>query len=74
MIEYSRNLNYGPPNTELTVDVYFNGAQDGLGWVAPEPSPRAKRVTGEIRGSSRGDKLHEFVFLKPEVIGRSEIV
>lgn len=74
MIEYSRNLNYGPPNTELTADVHLNGVQDGPGWVAPDPLPRAKKVTGEIWGSRRGNKLHEFVFLKPEVIGRSQNV
>lgn len=67
-IEYNRSLNYGPPNTELTADVYFGGVFDG-GWIPPDPSPRAKKVTGDIWGSRRGNKLHNFTFSKPELIG-----
>lgn len=68
-IEYSRDLDYGPPNTELSVDVYFGGVFDGPGWIAPDPSPRAKKVVGEIMGSRQGDKIHTYAFSKPEIIG-----
>jgi len=68
-IEYSRNLNYGPPATELVVDVGFDGVQAGPGWIAPDPEPGKKKVIGEIWGARHGDKLHKFAFTKPELIG-----
>lgn len=69
-IEYSRPLNYGPKDAELTVDVFFDGKFSD-GWIAPDPEPRARKVSGEIRGSRRGNELHHFVFSEPEIIGAS---
>lgn len=71
LIEYSRNLDYGPLNTELSVDVYFGGIPDFPGWIAPDPAPRAKKVTGKILGSRRGGSLHKYMFSEPELIGPS---
>ena len=70
-IEYSRNLNFGPPDTELVADVYIGGVFDGPGWIAPDPLPRSRKVTGEIWGSRRGNKLHHYTFSKPDLIGSS---
>jgi hypothetical protein len=67
-IEYDSNTNNSPPNTELAVDVYFNGIFDG-GWLARDPSPRAKKVCGKIQGSRRGNRLHKFTFTNPELVG-----
>ena len=72
-IQYSRRLDYGPPDTELTVDGYFDGESND-GWIASNPRPRAKKVDGEIRGSRRGNNLHPFVFSNPEIIGSSQNV
>ena len=70
-IEYTRNLNYGPPDAELGVDVYFGDVFDGPGWIARDPSPRAKQVTGEIYGSRNGNKSYNYGFSMPELIGSS---
>ena len=56
------------------MDVYFGGVFDEPGWIAPDPSPRAKKVTQEISGSRRGDKLYKYTFSKPESIGPSQKV
>lgn len=71
-IEYSRNLNYGPPATDLTADVFFDGVQAGPGWIAPDPKPWEKRVIGDVRGARHGDTLHKYAFTKPELIGLSQ--
>jgi len=73
-IEYSRNLNHGPPSTELVVDVYFGGIIDGPGRMPRDPAPWAKKVTGKIYGSRRGGKFYKYVFSKPELIGPSQKV
>jgi len=55
LIEYSRNLNYGPPGAELLVNVFLNGVPAGPGWIADDPpSSRAKKITGQILGVKRG--------------------
>ena len=47
LIEYSRNLNYGPPGSELLVDMYRDGVEAGPGWIAPDPPLScAKKVIG----------------------------
>ena len=66
-------MNYAPPDVELVADVYLGGAFDG-GWIAPDPSPGAKKVTGDIWGSRRGNKCYKYAFSKPEVIGLSQNV
>ena len=55
----------------MVVDVFFGRVNDPPGWIAPDPSPRARKVTGEIFGSRRGNKLHKYTFSKPELIGPS---
>lgn len=67
-IEYRRSLDYDPQNTELTADVYLDGKLSGA-WLAPDPKPQAREVFGEIVGSRRGNKVHNFVFSNPEIIG-----
>ena len=67
-IEYSCNLSYVPPNTQLAADVYFSG-EFGGGWMAMDPRPRERKVFGEIWTSRCGDKFHKLVFSVPEIVG-----
>ena len=58
-------------NTEFAADVYFAGVFDG-GWIAPDPRPRQRKVTGEIWLSRHEDKFYNYEFSRPELIGQSE--
>src|SRR5579872_398907 len=49
-IHYTRELRYGPPDTGLEVDVYFDGEYiDGC--LEPIPEDGGKKISGEFLGS-----------------------
>jgi len=74
-IKYSRSLDCGPQNTDITACVYLDGRRDDtMAWAPFEPSPGDKKVHGEIRGSRLGGKVYYFVFSNPEIIGVSQKV
>lgn len=61
-------MSYGPPNSELRIDLYFDGEyRDSQ--VTPKTKPGTKKITGEILGSDVGRNFHCFVFSKPDIIG-----